>query len=124
MERRISMAHEPHWFASPPAAFGTRREFLRRAGSGAGMLALTALLGEQGLLVAEAGEASVNPARAARPMQLNPMVPRASHFPAKAKSVIWLFLNGGPSQVDTWDYKPELEKRSGQELPGFDKNTG
>ena len=33
-------------------------------------------------------------------------------------------MNGGPSQVDTWDYKPELEKRDGQELPGFDKNTG
>ena len=33
-------------------------------------------------------------------------------------------MNGGPSQVDTWDYKPELEKRDGKELPGFDKNTG
>ena len=48
----------------------------------------------------------------------------AAHFPAKAKNVIWLFMNGGPSQVDTWDYKPELEKRDGKELPGFDKNTG
>ena len=46
------------------------------------------------------------------------------HFAAKAKSVIWLFMNGGPSQVDTWDYKPELAKRDGQELKGFDKNTG
>ncbi len=52
------------------------------------------------------------------------MAPRPSHFPAKAKSVIWLFMNGGPSQVDTWDYKPELDKRDGQELAGFDKNTG
>ena len=42
----------------------------------------------------------------------------------KAKSVIWLFMNGGPSQVDTWDYKPELAKRDGKELTGFDKNTG
>ena len=33
-------------------------------------------------------------------------------------------MNGGPSQVDTWDYKPELAKRDGQELEGFDKNTG
>ena len=54
----------------------------------------------------------------------NPLAPRAGHFPAKAKSVIWLFMNGGPSQVDTWDYKPELAKRDGQELKGFDKNTG
>jgi hypothetical protein len=38
--------------------------------------------------------------------------------------VIWLFMNGGPSQVDTWDYKPELTRRHGQELPGFDKKTG
>ena len=42
--------------------------------------------------------------------------PRAGHHPAKAKKVIWLFMNGGPSHVDTWDYKPELAKRDGQEL--------
>ena len=52
------------------------------------------------------------------------MAAKEQHFPAKAKSVIWLFMNGGPSQVDTWDYKPELEKHDGQELEGFDKNTG
>jgi hypothetical protein len=52
------------------------------------------------------------------------LAPRAGHFTAKAKSVIWLFINGGPSQVDTWDYKPELERRDGQELVGFDRNTG
>jgi hypothetical protein len=38
--------------------------------------------------------------------------------------VIWLFINGGPSQVDTWDYKPELEKQDGKELQGFDQFTG
>jgi hypothetical protein len=54
----------------------------------------------------------------------NPLAPKKPHFPAKAKAVIWLFMNGGPSHVDTWDYKPELEKRDGQELPGFDPNTG
>jgi hypothetical protein len=52
------------------------------------------------------------------------MAPRPPHIPAKAKSVIWLFMNGGPSQVDTWDYKPELTRRSGQELKGFDQKTG
>ncbi|HEV8062696.1 MAG TPA: DUF1501 domain-containing protein, partial [Gemmataceae bacterium] len=41
-----------------------------------------------------------------------------------AKNVIWLFMNGGPSHVDTWDYKPELAKRDGQDLKGFDKTTG
>src|SRR6201999_2442008 len=54
----------------------------------------------------------------------NPLTPKPRHNPATAKSVIWLFMNGGPSQVDTWDYKPELEKRDGKELQGFDKNTG
>ena len=43
---------------------------------------------------------------------------------AKAKSVIWIFTNGGPSQVDTWDYKPELQKRDGKPLDGFDPKTG
>ena len=61
--------------------------------------------------------------RAAEPSP-NPLAPHAPHFAAKAKSVIWLFMNGGPSHVDTWDYKPELEKRDGQELPGFDPKTG
>jgi hypothetical protein len=54
----------------------------------------------------------------------NPLLPRPAHFPAKAKSVIWLFINGGPSHVDTWDYKPELARRDGQELPDFDRFTG
>ena len=40
------------------------------------------------------------------------------------KRVIWLFINGGPSHVDTWDYKPELEKSDGKELEGFDRFTG
>ena len=55
---------------------------------------------------------------------LNPLASHAGHFPGRAKSVIWLFMNGGPSQVDTWDYKPELEKRDGKELAGFDQTTG
>jgi hypothetical protein len=96
--------------------FINRRELLRRAGGGAGMLALAALLEREGLLnVAEGAE---------RAATNNVLAPRAGHFPAKAKSVIWLFINGGPSHVDTWDYKPALEKRDGQELEGFDKNTG
>ena len=46
------------------------------------------------------------------------------HVPARAKRVIWLFMNGGPSQVDTWDYKPALAKHDGQTLEDFDKHTG
>jgi hypothetical protein len=106
----------PHLFADPHRGFFSRRDFLRRTGSGAGMLALSSLLSESGLLGSTA--------RASATAALNPLAPKQPTFPAKAKSVIWLFMNGGQSQVDTWDYKPALEKYDGQDLPGFDKNTG
>ena len=92
----------------------SRRDLLARAGGGAGLLALAALLGDEGMIVPAAAAVRTD----------NPLAPRQSHFPAAAKNVIWLFMNGGPSHVDTWDYKPELAKRDGQELEGFDKNTG
>src|SRR5690242_5553769 len=100
---------DDHLFANPHPIYASRRDFLKRTGSGLGLLALASLLDQKGLLAAPA---------------VNPMAAKQSHFAAKAKSVIWLFMNGGPSQVDTWDYKPELEKHDGQELKGFDKNTG
>src|SRR5947208_2121672 len=102
------MNHVPRLFAPPSPAYRSRREFLTRAGGGLGLLALADML-------ARGDEPHGSP---------NPLAPHAPHFPAKAKSVIWLFMNGGPSHVDTWDYKPELEKRDGQELPGFDPKTG
>ena len=87
-----------------------RRQMLMRSGAGAGYLGLASLLAGEGLLHAAS--------------ELDPLAPKEPHFPAKAKSVIWLFINGGPSHVDTWDYKPELEKMDGKELEGFDKFTG
>ncbi len=87
--------------------FLTRRALLERAGGGFGWLALQAMLGGKGM-----GSSG------------NPMAARAAHGAAKAKSVIWIFANGGPSHVDTWDYKPELQKRNGQTLAGFDNKTG
>ena len=87
-----------------------RREALMRAGGGLGWLACAALLDKAGW---RAQAASGNPLAPKRP----PLQPRA-------KSVIWIFANGGPSQVDTWDYKPELQKRDGQTLDGFDPKTG
>jgi len=95
----------------------SRRELLRRAGGGFGMLALAGLMDQQGML------GSGGTAQAAD-LSIQPLAPRPGHFDAKAKSVIWLFMNGGPSQVDTWENKPELTQRDGQELEGFDKNTG
>src|SRR4051812_15309982 len=98
----------PKLFAPLPA-YASRRQFLARAGNGFGLLALGSLLAQEGLAAPEAPD---------------PLVPRKPHFPAKAKSVIWLFMNGGPSHVDTWDYKPELDRRDGQQLAGFDRFTG
>ena len=80
----------------------TRRWFFRECGVGVGAMALSQLLGSQAL----AAESAAN-ATAARP----PLVP------AKAKSVIHLFMAGAPSQLDLFDYKPELAKLEGQPLP-------
>ena len=98
----------PRRFASPNFADPSRREFLQRAGSGFGAVALSGLLAQQ----------------AQSAPTVNPLSGKPGHFPGRANAVIWIFTNGGPSQVDTWDYKPELAKRDGQELVGFDKNTG
>ena len=88
----------------------TRRELLTKAGGGLGALALSSLLHEQGHAAVELGD--------------NPLEARKPHFEGKAKHVIWLFINGGPSHVDTWDYKPELTRRDGQKLEGFDPPPG
>ena len=71
----------------------SRRDLLRHAGLGFGTLALADLLRADGVL------------------------PPGTHFPARAKSVIFLFMGGGPSQVDTFDPKPELQKLNGKDVP-------
>src|SRR5437868_6703304 len=83
-----------------PAVY-SRREMLRRAGMGFGSLALASMLLEDGLLSGSETEAP--------PLRLNPH--------AKAKNVIFLFMGGGPSQIDTWDPKPELTRLNGQNVP-------
>ena len=84
----------------------TRRDLLCRGSLGMGALALTGLL----------GEAFGDETRSAGNLD-SPLAPRQPHFAAKAKRVIHLFLNGGPSHVDTFDHKPALDKYHGQELP-------
>lgn len=91
-------------FASPLNTVN-RRDMLR-AGGGMSAMALAHLMADKATAADQA---------------LSPSPP---HRQARATSVIWIFTNGGPSHVDTWDYKPELEKRDGQELPGFDNKTG
>jgi len=102
-----------HVIGIPSPAYGSRRDFLRRTGAGFGSLALATLLSEN-------ASATRLDAAAAR----GPLAPRLGHHSAQAKSVIWLFMNGGQSQIDTWDYKPALRKYDGTPLEGFDKNTG
>src|SRR5262245_59172290 len=89
----------------------TRRELLRRSGMGLGMLGLAGVLDGAGSLSssARAGESETG--------YQNPLAERQPHFPVKAKRVIHLFMNGGPSHVDTFDPKPSLEKYAGKELP-------
>ena len=85
----------------------SRRDFLANAGSGIGSLALASLLDRDGLL-----------ARAqAAPVNVNPLKAKAPHFKPTAKSVIFLFMEGGPSHIDLFDPKPELDKLAGQPMP-------
>ncbi len=95
-----------HHSLNPEHLFYNRRKFLNRCGMGMGAVALSGLFGKA--LGVEAPS----------PSSLNPLAPRKPHFPAKAKRVIHLFMNGGPSQVDTFDPKPMLTKYNGQMLPG------
>ncbi len=86
-------------FLPPLDKPSTRRGALRAAGCGFGFLSLASLLG------AETTSAA------------NPMAPRAPHFPARAKRVIFLFMHGGPSSIDTFDPKERLERDHGKPLP-------
>ena len=81
-----------------------RRHFFSRCSIGLGSLALGSLLKEQGLAVPEA-------------VVKNPLEPKKTHFPAKAKSVIYLFMAGGPSQLDLFEHKPQLNALNGQPIP-------
>jgi hypothetical protein len=81
----------------------TRRAMLARCGLGLGTIGLGAIL-QESLVAAPTGP-------------LNPLVPKPPHFPAKARHVIHLFMNGGPSHIDTFDPKPMLAEFAGKEIP-------
>ncbi|HWG44799.1 MAG TPA: DUF1501 domain-containing protein [Gemmataceae bacterium] len=85
----------------------SRRDFLARAGGGLGLLALLDLL-----------ERDAHGAEKATPNLANPLMARRPHAPAPARSVIWCFLDGGPSHLDLFDPKPTLTKLDGKPLPG------
>jgi hypothetical protein len=100
----------------------TRREFLWELGGGFGAVALTGLLSADGFF----NRAAAAPLPAFR----NPLAPRKGHFDGPAKSVIFIFCYGGPSHIDTFDYKPKLYALDGKTIPvktfgrGGHKNEG
>ena len=87
----------------------SRRDFLSHTATGLGGIALAHLLGRDRALGAPI-RPEINPA--------NPNAPRLPHFAPKAKRVLMIFCSGAVSQVDTFDFKPELIKRHGQPMPG------
>ncbi len=100
----------------------SRRDFLSRAGGGFGALALYSLLIKEGVLPAvAAGETDIAsgaaPAARGSAKPLNPLASRAGHFAATADSVIFLFMDGGPSHLDTFDHKPSVNEYAGKPLP-------
>jgi hypothetical protein len=90
----------------------TRRELLCRSGMGFASLGLASLMASQGMLAAQSPGTSTSP-----------LTPKAPHFPGKAKRVVHLFMNGGPSHVDTFDPKPELARLAGKPLPRTNLRT-
>jgi hypothetical protein len=91
----------------------TRRDFLCRSGMGFASLGLASLMASQGLLSAATGT----------DRSISPLAPKGPHFTPKAKRVIHLFMNGGPSHVDTFDPKPSLQKYAGKLLPRTNLRT-
>src|SRR3954463_2503239 len=83
-------------------SISSRRKFLTHVRNSVGTIALTSLLAEDGLLQAA---------------PVDPLAPKKPHFPPKAKSIIWLHMEGAASHVDLFDYKPELERLAGKPLP-------
>src|SRR5262249_3496576 len=88
-----------------PLLLQTRRYFFQECAVGLGSIALTSLL--------NGGRA----AGAAPRALINPIAPKKGHFPARAKNVIYLFMAGGPSQLELFDYKPKLVGLHGKPIP-------
>src|SRR5438552_5430478 len=90
-----------------PLLLQTRRHFFKGCSIGLGAMALGSLLDNNSLSGSEKQADSYG----------GPQAPRKPHFPAKAKSVVYLFMAGGPSQLELFDYKPKLQELNGQPIP-------
>ena len=104
-ENLLEQVSRPGFFEKNGAMF-SRRAMLAKSFNGLGTLGLAAALGQQ---AAAAGMSSGGAGPSA-----SPLTPKLPHFAARAKRVIHLWMNGAPSQVDTFDPKPSLEKFAGQ----------
>ena len=127
MRKNADVRHDRDSDATPGelpglAAPRSRRRMLKDAAAGFGYVALAGLLGEEQSVRGEEaarGEPAERIERVA-PSAADPLAPRPGHLPARAKRVIFLFMKGGPSHIDTFDYKPLLARDHGKPLP-FDK---
>ncbi|MBI5757623.1 MAG: DUF1501 domain-containing protein [Planctomycetales bacterium] len=90
----------------------SRRQTLKTASAGFGYLALAGLLGQN------SRQSSAAPASNGKSSAPGPLVPKPTHFPVKAKRIIFLFMEGAASQMDTWEYKPQLQADGGKVGPG------
>jgi hypothetical protein len=100
-----------HYFERGEAL--SRRWFLRECGVGLGKMGLAALLAEACGFSSRVSAATAS----GLPAATDPMTPRPAHFPGRARAVIHLFMAGAPSQLDLFDYKPDLVKLEGKPLP-------
>jgi len=113
------MIKDPNWYRHAGSIFNTpvsRRQLLARVGTGIGSLGLAAVMGEMGGLPTGAFLASDQRSK-------NQLTPKSPHFQPRAKRLIHLLMNGGPSHVDTFDYKPLLKKYQGQRPKAVDLKT-
>jgi len=99
------MSSQSQFYLGHDQELVTRRHFFSRCAMGLGGIALASLLSENRLLGAAPGASS------------NPMAPRLHHFRPRVKNIIYLFMAGGPSQLDLFDYKPKLVELNGQPIP-------
>jgi hypothetical protein len=101
----------------PAVPLLSRRAVFSRIGGGFGALGLAQVLSEAGINLGSGPVLAAPPSGKEEAVPRDPLAPRPSHFPARAKRVIFLFMNGGPSHVDTFDPKPALERYAGQDPP-------
>jgi hypothetical protein len=109
-ELLASAKYRSEHLPTPRDIIFTRREWLQRTGMGMGALSLASVFGVNTFAPVGAEAAAIQ----------SPLAPKQPHFPAKAKHIIHIFAEGGPSGVDTWNPAPALNKYDGKTIPGYD----